>query len=134
ACCSDLPGLAMGAHVYLDHAATTPLRPEARDAWIEASELVGNASSIHGAGQEARRVLEEARERLAAVLGCEPIEVVLTSGGTESVSLALQGLWRRRAEGTDRIVLPDGEHRAALETVAWLTRHESAAVTPVALD
>ena len=86
--------------VYLDHAATTPLRTEARDAWIEASTTVGNASSIHGGGQSARRLLEESRERIAAVLDCDPIELVLTSGGTESINLALKGLWwsrRRRA-------------------------------------
>ena len=96
----------MSAPVYLDHAATTPLRPEVRDAWLETHQLVGNASSIHGAGQHARRVLEDARERLGAVLGCEPIEVVFTSGGTESIGLALQGLWRSRAAGAERIVLP----------------------------
>lgn len=124
----------MSAHVYLDHAATTPLRDEVRDAWLEAQGVLGNASSIHGAGQRARRALEDARERLAAVLGCQPIEVVLTSGGTESVSLALQGLWRRRAPGADRIVLPDGEHHASLDTVAWLVGHEGARATPVALD
>ena len=78
--------------VYLDHAATTPLRPEARDAWLAASAIVGNASSIHGAGQGARRVLEDARERLAAVLDCDPIEVVFTSGGTESVNLGMTAL------------------------------------------
>ncbi|MGO2470365.1 MAG: aminotransferase class V-fold PLP-dependent enzyme, partial [Microbacterium gubbeenense] len=77
--------------IYLDHAATTPLRDEARDAWLEAQRVTGNASSVHGAGQNARRVLEEARERVAATLGAEPIEVVFTSGGTESVGSALQG-------------------------------------------
>lgn len=120
--------------IYLDHAATTPLRPEVRDAWLEAQEVVGNASSIHGAGQDARRVLEDARERLSAALGCEPIEVVLTSGGTESVSLALQGLWRRRREGTTEIVLPDGEHHATMDTAAWLVAHEGAEAVPVPLD
>ena len=120
--------------VYLDHAATTPLRPEVRDAWLAAQDNVGNASSIHGAGQRARRVLEEARERLAAVLGCQAIEVVLTSGGTESVSLALQGLWRRRPAGASRIVLPDGEHHATLDTVEWLVAHEGAQASPVPLD
>ena len=83
--------------VYLDHAATAPLRPEARDAWIRATQSLGNASSIHGAGQAARRNLEDARERLATALGCDPIEVVLTSGGTESVNLAVKGLWWARA-------------------------------------
>lgn len=124
----------MSERVYLDHAATTPLRPEARDAWLEAQGVVGNASSIHGSGQEARRVLEDARERLAAVLDCEPIEVVFTSGGTEAIGLALQGLWRSREVGRSRIVLPDGEHHATLDTVAWLAEHEEAEVAPVALD
>lgn len=103
---------------YLDHAATSPLRPEARQAWLDAAEVVGNASSTHGAGQQARRLLEESRERAAAVLGADPIEVVFTSGGTESINLALQGLWRARADGTTAIVLPDAEHHATLETVA----------------
>jgi len=121
-------------NVYLDHAATTPLRPEARDAWLQASETVGNPSSIHGGGQAARRVLEDARERLAAVLGCDPIEVVFTSGGTESVNLAIKGLWWARPAGTDAIALPDGEHHATLDTVAWLHTHEHAAVRAVALS
>jgi cysteine desulfurase len=121
---------------YLDHAATTPLRPEARDAWITASEMVGNASSTHGAGQDARRLLEESRERSAAVLDCDPIEVVFTSGGTESINLALQGLWRSRADGTDAIVMPDAEHHATMDTVAALVTEgavlRSVGVSPVA--
>ncbi|SIT73377.1 cysteine desulfurase family protein [Microbacterium sp. RU33B] len=120
--------------VYLDHAATTPLRTESREAWIAVSEQVGNPSSIHTAGQYARRVLEESRERLAAVVECDPIEVVFTSGGTESVNLALQGLWSARPSGTEAIVLPDGEHHATLDTVAWLHRHGSASVRTVPLD
>ncbi|MEN2740754.1 aminotransferase class V-fold PLP-dependent enzyme [Microbacterium sp. X-17] len=118
---------------YLDHAATSPLRDEARDAWLAASALVGNASSIHGGGQAARRLLEESRERLAAVLDCEPIEVVFTASGTESVNLALKGLWwGRRADGA--IVLPDGEHHATMEAVGWLAAQAGAAVRTVALD
>lgn len=119
--------------VYLDHAATTPLRVEVRDAWLGAHESVGNASSVHGAGQNARRLLEDARERLASALGCEPIEVVFTSGGTESVGLAVQGLWRRRAAGQSEIVLPDGEHHATLDTVEWLAANDGAVATAVAL-
>jgi len=120
--------------VYLDHAATTPLRAEARDAWLAAAETVGNASSIHGAGQAARRVLEDARERLARALACDPIEVVLTSGGTESANLALKGLWWAREPRRDGVVLPDGEHHAVLDTVEWLRTHEGAAVRAVPLD
>jgi cysteine desulfurase len=120
--------------VYLDHAATTPLRPEARAAWIEASALAGNASSIHAEGQAARRRLEESRESLAAVIDCDPVEVVFTSGGTEAVNLAVKGLWWGRAAGTDRIVLPDGEHHATLDAVEWLEQRQSARVSSVGLD
>ncbi|GAA1965298.1 cysteine desulfurase family protein [Microbacterium deminutum] len=122
--------------VYLDHAATTPLRPQARDAWLEATAIVGNASSIHGAGQAARRVLEDARERLAAVLDCDPIEVVFTSGGTESVNLGIAGLYRGRRETTGRstIVASTAEHHATIDTVAWLHAHEVADVEWVPVD
>lgn len=119
--------------VYLDHAATTPLRPEARAAWLAAAETLGNASSIHGPGQHARRLLEEARERLAAVLDCDPIEVVFTSGGTEAVNLAVKGLWWSRVPGADAIVLPDGEHHATIDAVHWL-EGEGAEVRAVPLD
>jgi cysteine desulfurase len=117
--------------VYLDHAATSPLRAEARDAWLRASDAVGNASSVHGPGQAARRLLEDAREQIAVVLGCDPIEVVLTSGGTEAINLAVKGLWW--AAGGGAIVLPDGEHHATTDAVAWLHR-QGAAVRPVALE
>ncbi|MET0811821.1 MAG: aminotransferase class V-fold PLP-dependent enzyme, partial [Microbacterium sp.] len=120
--------------VYLDHAATTPLRPEARAAWVAASELVGNASSIHRDGQAARRLLEESRERLAAVLGCDPIEVVFTSGGTEAINLAIKGRWWSRPAPDAPIVLPDGEHHATLDVVEWLERAEHAAVRAVPID
>lgn len=105
---------------YLDHAATTPLRPEVRDAWLAATEVVGNASSTHGAGQDARRLLEDARERIAAVLDADPIEIVLTSGGTESINTAVHGLWRSRPAGATALVLPDGEHAATIDSVAAL--------------
>lgn len=118
--------------MYLDHAATTPLRPQARDAWLEATQTLGNPSSIHRGGQAARRVLEDARERLAVTLGCDAIEVVFTSGGTEAINLALKGLWFSREE-RNTIVLPDGEHHATLDTVEWLRTAEGAHVTPVAL-
>ncbi len=120
--------------VYLDHAATTPLRAEARDAWLAAHEVPGNPSSIHGAGQAARRLLEDARDQLALVLGCQPIEIVFTSGGTEAANLALKGLWWSRPEGADAVVLPDGEHHATLDVVGWLAAAEHAAVRAVRLD
>ncbi|GAA5198817.1 cysteine desulfurase family protein [Microbacterium jejuense] len=119
--------------VYLDHAATAPLRPEARDAWVAAASEVGNASSIHGAGQDARRTLEEARERLAAVIDADPIEVVFTSGGTEAVNLAVKGLWWARDASSDVVVLPDGEHHATLDAVEWL-HAQGAEVRHLGLD
>lgn len=118
---------------YLDHAASAPLRPEAREAWLQASETIGNPSSIHRAGQAVRRILEESRERLARVLDCDPIEVVLTSGGTESVNLGVTGLWRA-AGPQSAIVLPHGEHHATMDTAAWLESHEGAMVRSVPLD
>jgi cysteine desulfurase len=123
-------------NAYLDHAATTPLRAEARAAWLEASAVVGNASSIHGAGQSARRLLEDARDRLAAALDCQPIEVVFTSGGTESINLALTGLLRARRAATGRnlLVVPEGEHHATLDTVRWLETSGEADARWVPID
>lgn len=118
---------------YLDHAATTPLRAAARDAWIAASEIVGNASSTHGAGQAARRLLEDSRERAAAVVGCDPIEVVFTSGGTESINTAVHGMWVSRSTDAGAIVLPDAEHHATIDTVSALQR-QGADVRPVRVD
>lgn len=120
--------------IYLDHAATTPLRPEARRAWLDAHDVFGNPASVHRAGQHARQLIEESRERVAAALDCDKVEVVFTSGGTESINAALTGLWRARPVGRDAVVLPDGEHHATFDTVEWLHTAENAAVRPVELD
>lgn len=127
--------------VYLDHAATTPMRPEAVEALTAALGVVGNPSSIHSAGQRAKRLLEESRERIAATLGADGIEVIFTGSGTEAVNLAIKGLWWRRQStepgGTGarpRILLPAGEHHATLDTVEWLAAHEGAVIDEVPLD
>jgi cysteine desulfurase len=122
--------------VYLDHAATTPMHPAAIAAYAEALGGVGNPSSIHSAGQGAKRVLEQARERVAASLGCEPIEVVFTSGGTESVNLGVKGLWwaRQSDRPRPRLLVPAGEHHATVDAVEWLERHDGAVVTWLPLD
>lgn len=122
--------------VYLDHAATTPMLPESIAAYTRALSSVGNPSSIHSAGQNAKRVLEEARERIARSLGCDPIEVVFTSGGTESVNLAVKGLWwaRQADRPRPRILVPGGEHHATVDTVEWLERYEGAVVEWIPLD
>lgn len=119
--------------IYLDHAASSPLRAVAREAWVRAGAEAGNASSVHGAGQTARRLLEDAREQVAAAIDCDPIEVVFTGGGTESINLALKGLWWSRAGDADAVVLPDGEHHATLDAVGWLAQ-QGADVRAVALD
>lgn len=122
--------------VYLDHAATTPLRPEAIAAFTDALGLVGNPSSIHSQGQQARRMLEEAREAVASTLGCDPIEVVFTSGGTEAVNLAVKGMfWARNGDrARPRILVPGGEHHATVDAVEWLQRAEGAQPEWLPLD
>jgi cysteine desulfurase len=123
--------------VYLDHAATTPMLPAVREAWIEALGLVGNPSSIHRDGQNAKRMLEEAREQVAEVLGCDPIEIVFTSGGTESVNLAIKGLyWAAVAAdpARRRILVPRGEHHATIDTAEWLESQEGAILEWLPID
>jgi cysteine desulfurase len=122
--------------VYLDHAATTPMFAEAIAAYADSLGIVGNPSSIHSQGQNAKRMLEEAREHVAGSLGCEPIEVVFTSGGTEAVNLAVKGLyWARRSAGAGRrILVPRGEHHATIDTIEWLERYEDAVVDWLPID
>ena len=117
---------------YLDHAATTPLLPEALAAMTEQLGRVGNASSLHASGRAARRTAEQARERLAAALGARPSEVLFTGGGTESDNLAVKGLfWARREADPQRrrIVTSPVEHHAVLDSVEWLAKHDGAEVT-----
>jgi cysteine desulfurase len=118
--------------VYLDHAATTPMHAEAIEAITAALEVVGNASSLHTAGRDARRRLEESRESLAARLGARPSEVIVTAGGTESDNLAVKGIyWARRDADPRRrrIITSAVEHHAVLDAVTWLSEHEGAEVT-----
>ena len=118
--------------VYLDHAATTPMYPEAIEAMTAALSSVGNASSLHTAGRAARRRVEEARESLAARLGARPSEVIFTAGGTDSDNLAVKGIYwaRRDAEPhRRRVVTTAVEHHAVLDAVEWLADHEGAEVT-----
>ena len=116
---------------YLDHAATTPLRPQARaalDAWVDAA----NASSAHLPGQAARAALEEAREQIADALGCLPTEVVFTSGATEADNLAVKGvLWAAREQGRDHLVISGVEHLAVAEPARWLADRGEARLTVV---
>ncbi|MBW5422541.1 aminotransferase class V-fold PLP-dependent enzyme [Streptomyces sp. BG9H] len=122
---------------YLDHAATTPMLPEAIAAMTAQIAVTGNASSLHAAGRRARRTVEEARETLAESLGARPSEVVFTSGGTEADNLAVKGLYwaRRDAEPSrTRVLASPVEHHAVLDAVHWLGEHEGATVEYLPVD
>jgi len=110
--------------LYFDHNATTPVRPDVLDAVDRTQrDVFGNPSSLHACGRQARALLEESRERLAAVLGIEPVELIFTSGGTESNRLAFQGALtaarasRRGTEGL-HLLLAGIEHPSVLEVGA----------------
>jgi cysteine desulfurase len=123
--------------VYFDHAATTPMYPEAAAAMTAQLSRTGNPSSLHASGRDARRVVEESRETIGRALGCRPGEVVFTSGGTESDNLALKGLyWSRHAEDPrrTRIISSAIEHHAVLDSLHWLETEEGAEVVLVGVD
>ncbi|TDW31258.1 cysteine desulfurase family protein [Cryobacterium psychrophilum] len=119
--------------VYLDHAATTPVLPAAITACAEAMAVVGNPASVHSQGQNAKRMLEEAREGVAASVSCDPIEVVFTGSGTEAINLAVKGLFWARTPRR-RILVAEGEHHATLDSVEWLAEHDDAQLEWIPLD
>ena len=122
---------------YLDHAATTPMLPEAIEAMTAQLAVTGNASSLHAAGRRARRTVEEARETLAGALGARPSDVVFTPRGTEADNLAVKGLyWSRRAADPrrTRVLASPVEHHAVLDAVDWLATHEGATVEYLPVD
>ena len=125
------------AIVYLDHAATTPLIPEALGTMTEELARLGNPSSLHNAGRRARRVVEESREQIAEAYGARPSEVIFTSGGTEADNLAVKGLyWARRSEDARRrrVLATAIEHHAVLDSVHWLASHEGAEAVWLPVD
>ena len=125
--------------VYLDHAATSPMPPEVIAAYASALAVVGNPASIHSQGQNANRMLEEAREQVAASVDADSVEVTFTGGGTEAVNLGIKGLWWARATpgqapARRRILVPLGEHHATIDTVEWLEKHAGAVVEWLPID
>lgn len=123
--------------VYLDHAASTPMYPEAVAAMTAQLTHFGNPSSLHASGRAARRVVEESRETIAQAIGCRPGELVFTSGGTESDNLALKGLfWARRDQDPrrTRILATAVEHHAVLDPLDWLAEHEGAEAELLSVD
>lgn len=109
-----------GGVLYVDHAATTPVRPEAAEAMAPfASEVFGNPSGIHRVARRAKNALEEARERVASIFDCQPMEVVFTGGGTEADNLAVKGA-ALAAGRRDGVVTVATEHEAVLEAARFL--------------
>jgi cysteine desulfurase len=132
-------GARNGTLVYLDHAATTPMLPEALAAMTEELAHIGNPSSLHNAGRRARRVVEESREQIAQAFGARPSEVVFTSGGTEADNLAVKGMYWARQAGPGarprrRVLATAIEHHAVMDSVQWLGEHEGASVDWLPVD
>jgi cysteine desulfurase len=110
--------------VYLDHAASSPMRPEVLEQMLpHLTGVQANPSSPHGPGRRARMALDEAHERLARTIGAEPRAIVFTAGGTEAINLAVKGAaWAGKAEG-HRIVTSATEHKAVLESCLLLEKY-----------
>ena len=118
--------------IYLDHAATSPLRPAALSALVNQLKEIGNPSSLHTFGRETRRVLEESREKIAKFISAAPNEIIFTSSGTESNNLAVKGLfWKSNKK---IIVVSAIEHHAVLDPAKWLSEKESAEVIQIPVN
>ena len=117
--------------IYLDHAATTPMSPAAREALVAQMSQVGNASSLHALGRGVRQEVEQARESIATIACAHPTEIIFTASGTEANNLAIKGFYWKSIErdpSKNIIVVAAFEHHAILEPVVWLEEHEGAAV------
>jgi len=116
--------------IYLDYNATTPLCEPARTAMLPFLDgKFGNPSSIHAAGREARAAVDDARDRLADLLGAKAHELIFTSGGTEANNLAILGLARSRAARGKHLISAKTEHHAVLNTIEHLEKREGFEVT-----
>jgi cysteine desulfurase len=116
--------------IYLDYNATTPLCDAAREAMLPYLDRhFGNPSSIHAAGREARAAIDNARDKLAALLRVKPNEIIFTSGGTESCNLAVFGLARCCMQRGGHVISAKTEHHAVLNAIEHLEKHEGFEVT-----
>ncbi len=121
--------------IYFDYNATTPLDPRVREAMLPfLGEIWGNPSSVHHIGRRARALLDDARDRAAAVLGAKPSEVIFTSGGTESVNLAICGTARLLKPKGRHLITSAVEHHAVLHACDYLARKEGFEVTVLPVD
>ncbi len=117
------------SRIYLDHAATTPVRDVALEAFVAQAKRPGNASALHSAGRAVKLQVADARDRLAATLAADPTEIIFTAGGTESDNLGIKGLYlaARAADPARNIVIATGiEHPAVTDSLDWLQSHEGA--------
>ena len=116
--------------IYLDYNATTPLCDEARETMLPyLDRYFGNPSSVHAAGRDARAVIDDARDKLAALLYAKPHELVFTSGGTESCNLAVLGLARCPLSRGGHVISNKAEHHAVLNALEYLEKRENFEVT-----
>jgi cysteine desulfurase len=121
--------------IYFDYNATTPLDPQVREAMLRfLDDVWANPSSVHHAGRQARVFLDEFRERSANVLGCKPSEVIFTSGGTESVNLAIFGTARLLKSKGKHLISSAVEHHAVLHSLEYLRRNEGFEITLLPVD
>lgn len=121
--------------IYLDYNATTPLLPEAREAMEPfLGRVFGNPSSIHAAGREARAAIDDARDRMARLLGAKAHEIIFTGGGTESDNLAILGLARARAHEGKHVITSATEHHAVLHAFDHLEKRDGFRVTRLPVD
>jgi cysteine desulfurase len=121
--------------IYFDYNATTPLDPVVREAMLPyLGEVFGNPSSVHHVGRRARALLDDARDRTAKVLVCKPSEIIFTSGGTESVNLAIFGAARWRKEKGRHLITSAVEHHAVLHSCEYLEKNEGFEVTCLPVD
>ena len=121
--------------VYLDHAATTPMADVAIKVMTDQLAKLGNPSSLHSYGRDARKDLEGAREEIAVALNCHPSEIIFTASGTEANNTALKGLfWKGQASGRNVVVISSIEHHAILDPAQWLKVHEGAEVIEMGVD
>ena len=115
--------------VYLDHAATSPIRASVLELYVATLSEIGNPASVHSFGQHSRQILEQAREEIAKAINCDRNEVIFTSGGTESDNLAIKGIyWDVNSKDPSKnvIVSAAAEHHAVLDAINWLVDSQNA--------
>ncbi|MFT4246115.1 MAG: cysteine desulfurase family protein [Micrococcaceae bacterium] len=125
------------SRIYLDYAATSPLNEVAKQAFVNALDIVGNPSSLHQDGRNSRMKVEFAREKLAAACGAHASEIIFTSGGTEADNLGIKGLywWQHKLSSKkNKILVPAFEHHAVLDCVTWLESAEGAELVFIPID